>query len=239
MRRWTASLARAAIAGTMALVLATVNVPAQTSVVEAHVAIRHTHPSRADSNQNVVLWLEPVNADPPGPKQQRYRMVQKDKEFHPHVLAVPVGAAVEFPNRDPFFHNVFSLYKGKRFDLGLYEAGSSRVVHFDRPGVSFIFCNIHPEMNAYILVLETPYFGTSDSHGEVRIPNVLPGRYRLQFWYERAESNQLSELVRDVNISGDVFDLGTLQVPESERLIPQHNDKHGRPYDLDKPPYPE
>src|SRR5579884_454193 len=75
-------------------------------------------------------------------------LVQKNKTFLPHVLVIPPGSTVDFPNHDPFFHNVFSLFEGKRFDLGLYESGTSRSVKFDRTGVSYIFCNIHPQMNA-------------------------------------------------------------------------------------------
>jgi hypothetical protein len=164
-------------------------------------------------------------------------MVQHDKQFHPHVLAVPVGAAVIFPNQDPFFHNVFSLYRGEKFDLGLYEAGSSRTVRFDRAGVSFIFCNIHPEMSAYIIALDTPYFAASDTRGQFRIADVPPGRYRLHVWYERSESRQTDALARDVNITEPTVSLGTIEVKESERLVPQHTNKHGKPYDIDRTPY--
>jgi len=94
-------------------------------------------------------------------RQPIYRLIQKDKMFTPHLLVVPIGSQVEFPNQDPFFHNVFSLFNGKRFDLGLYESGTSRSVRFDREGVSYIFCNIHPEMGAIVLALNTPYYGIS------------------------------------------------------------------------------
>ena len=95
-----------------------------------------------------------------------YRLLQKDKTFTPHLLVIPTGSSVDFPNLDPFYHNVFSLFNGKRFDLGLYESGSSRTVHFDHDGVSYIFCNIHPEMSAVIVTLSTPYFGVSAANGE-------------------------------------------------------------------------
>ena len=90
------------------------------------------------------------------------RLVQKNKSFEPHILVVPAGSMVEFPNRDPFFHNVFSLFEGKRFDLGLYEAGTSRMVRFDRPGISYIFCNIHPEMSAVVITMATPLYAISN-----------------------------------------------------------------------------
>ena len=97
------------------------------------------------------------------------RMVQKNKTFEPHVLIVQVGSQIQFPNEDPFFHNVFSLFNGKRFDLGLDEAGSSKTVPFDHAGISYLFCNLHPEMSAVILSVESPYFALSDRAGRVAI----------------------------------------------------------------------
>ena len=117
---------------------------------------------------------------------QRPRLVQRNKSFDPHLLIVPVGSVVAFPNRDPFFHNVFSLFEGKRFDLGLYEAGSTRDVHFDKTGISYIFCNIHPEMSAVVVALDTPYYGISDRHGQVVISGVPSGKYVLRVWHESA-----------------------------------------------------
>src|SRR5207248_1365345 len=147
---------------------------AQTSTFQTRVEITHSRDRREHSrDENVVVWLQPLDHTTaelkPAQNEHRYDMVQRDKQFHPHVLAVPVGSAVVFPNDDPFFHNVFSLYQGKRFDLGLYEAGSSRSVRFDKPGVSFIFCNIHPEMNAYLVALDTPYFTVTRNDGIARI----------------------------------------------------------------------
>ena len=110
-----------------------------------------------------MVWLSPIGSHTPNrpfPKRT-LRLTQHNKSFEPHLLVVPVGAVVQFPNRDPFFHNVFSLFEGKRFDLGLYEAGTTRNVSFDRPGVSYIFCNIHAEMSAVVIALDTPYFGVS------------------------------------------------------------------------------
>lgn len=216
-------------------------VQAQVATVRAQVVVRHprSHPRGSDGNANVVVWLLPLDGkvDIAAAVARPFQIVQKDKQFHPHVLAIPVGATVTFPNRDPFFHNVFSLYKGERFDLGLYEAGSSRSVRFDRPGVSFVFCNIHPEMNGYIVALETPYFGISDAGGGVQIADVPAGRYRVEVWYERAEGLELARLAREVSVSGADATLGKIEVRESERFLPGHTDKHGRPYALDKIPY--
>ena len=98
--------------------------------------------------------------------------------FTPHLLVVPVGATVAFPNADPFFHNVFSLFDGKRFDLGLYEAGSSRNVHFERKGISYIFCNIHPQMAAIVIALTTPLWATAA--GRRHVPHHRRAGWQLR-----------------------------------------------------------
>src|SRR5262249_32318356 len=154
---------------------------------------------------NAVVWLVPsgeARTDMPGQVPRRsYRLTQQRKRFDPHVLVIPVGSVVEFPNLDPFFHNVFSLFEGKRFDLGLYEAGTIHEVKFDRPGISYIFCNIHPEMSAVVITLNTPYYGISNSSGNVTIRNVLPGTYRLEAWHERSSLQAVRGTPREVPVS--------------------------------------
>jgi hypothetical protein len=189
-----------------------------------------------------VVWLSPLDDHPLHPVSettpaQAPRLLQKDKKFTPHVLVVQAGTAVEFPNHDPFFHNVFSLFEGKRFDLGLYEAGSTRTVHFDRVGVSYIFCNIHPEMNAVVISLKTPYYGLSDSSGKVSIPNVPPGRYSMQVWAEATGLERLKSLTRVVSISEADQSLGVIRVVQ-DRPPAQHKNKYGRDYDAPGSDYP-
>jgi len=185
---------------------------------------------KAAGNANVVVWLTPVGSSPPRLPVVHPRLVQKNKRFEPHLLVVPVGTLVEFPNQDPFFHNVFSLYKGKRFDLGLYEAGSSRSVRFDRPGVSFIFCNIHPEMSAAVVALETAYYGISNNAGEVHIRDIPPGRYRLEVWYERSSPEALGRLARQISVPSE-GPVTALEVPEVIAASVPHKNKYGADYD--------
>jgi hypothetical protein len=158
------------------------------------------------------------------------QIVQKNKSFQPHLLVVPVGAMVNFPNRDPFFHNVFSLFDGKRFDLGLYEAGSTNSVRFDRLGVSFLFCNIHPEMSAVVVAVDTPYYGISDRSGHVSIPNVPDGKYEMHVWYERSLPEDLKGLSRSVTLSADKTNLGTIAVPENPSFTATHKNKYDQDY---------
>jgi plastocyanin len=213
---------------------------AQDATVTADVALVTGKKSKPRKADNVVLWLTPVGGTtvpvfPATMNADRPRLVQKNKNFEPHVLVVPVGASVEFPNRDPFFHNVFSLFEGKRFDLGLYEAGTTRNVVFDKPGISYIFCNIHSEMSAVVIAVTIPYYGISDRNGRLAISHVPPGRYTLRIWYEDALPEQLNKLTREVNISQDDSNLGAMRLPVTN-VPPGHENMYGRDY---TPPLPD
>jgi plastocyanin len=134
----------------------------------------------------VVVYLEnaPISAFEPRPTDLRATINQVNETFVPHVVAVPVGATVDFPNADPFFHNVFSLSKARRFDLGRYAQGRSKAVRFDQPGIVRVFCDIHSHMSAFILVFAHPFFAVTDGGGQYRIDGVPPGNYTVAAWYE-------------------------------------------------------
>jgi plastocyanin len=190
----------------------------------------------------IVVWLNPhVGQDDPGrhPVQPgQFRMEQKNKNFHPHILVVPLGSSVEFPNLDPFFHNVFSQFNGKRFDLGLYEAGSTRTVRFDHEGVSYIFCNIHSKMAAVIVTLATPYFAVARESGTVEIREVPPGDYDLHVWAEGEDAERLSGVARRVHVGPGDTDLGAIRVT-TPGPAPTHKNKFGEDYPPERAsPYP-
>jgi len=214
---------------------------AQPSDVTAQAKVRVTDAAKASenhSNEGVVLWLTPVDAPLPPPSngsRNRLQLAQKNKKFVPHLLVVQVGSTVEFPNLDPFFHNVFSQFNGKRFDLGLYESGSSRSVRFDRPGVSYIFCNIHPEMSAVVVSVPTPYFATSSAAGSLVIHDVSPGTYMMHVWAMGNSDSELAAIGRRVSISAASVDLGTIALQET--LPGPHKNKFGEDYDTSKPTY--
>lgn len=197
---------------------------------------------RVNDASNLVVWLTPLGNTPAvSPPQQKDsqipQLVQKDKSFHPSLLVIPAGGKVEFPNHDPFFHNVFSLFDGKRFDLGLYESGTTRFVQFDKPGISFIFCNIHPQMSAVVIALNTPYYGISDRHGEIAISGVVPGRYQLHVFHPSVSPDALHVAEREITVTpGDTF-LATFSLAESDFEL-AHKNKYGRDYDRPDPDSP-
>lgn len=135
---------------------------------------------------DVVVWLDAPGTEAVA-KAIPVVLDQRNLSFTPRVLAVHVGSTVEFPNNDRVFHNVFSFRDGKRFDLGLYPVGSSRRVTFDKPGLSRIYCNIHPNMAAYVMAVDSRYFAVSDRSGTFRIAAVPTGRYRYYAWRPGAE----------------------------------------------------
>jgi len=215
---------------------------AETATVHGHVELERSAGKKGEKAAipETVVWLTPapgsgLEIDPPKPATPNPRLVQKNKTFEPRVLVVPAGSMVEFPNRDPFFHNVFSLFEGKRFDLGLYEAGSSRAVRFDRPGISYIFCNIHPEMSAVIITVATPLYAISGRGGEISIANVPYGRYTMHIWSEGMGPENGKPAVKDITVAESPASLGAIRVPSANGQHMAHKNKYGRDYDQPTP----
>lgn len=178
----------------------------------------------------VVIWLAPAEPVAVPITARRARMVQKNKRFDPHILAIAVGTTVDFPNFDPIFHSAFSNFSGQIFDIGLYPPGTTRSIYFRRPGVVRVFCNIHPSMSAIIAVLDSPYFSVSDHQGKFVIPSVSPGTYHLHIIHERTTPETLSRLSRVVNISGVSVTLPLITVSEAGYLPAPHKNKYGLEY---------
>jgi plastocyanin len=220
--------------GFLLLFVAAARSDGQSVEVTLHVDFESSAPTRKEpvALPVSVVWLTPVAANaaaaPPLPAHI-FQMAQRNKMFDPHILIVPVGSIVVFPNRDPFFHNVFSLFNGKKFDLGLYETGSERSVRFDREGISYVFCNIHPQMGAVILSLATPYYAVS-REGAIIIPQVPPGRYHLNVWSESATLESLNAARRDVTVQMTATNLGSVSLVAAPSPLAHHANKFGESY---------
>jgi plastocyanin len=144
----------------------------------------HVQPPQA------VVYVERPPDGSTGVRPQRAVLDQRDETFVPHVLAITVGSIVDFPNNDRTFHNVFSLSRVRRFDLGRYGAGQSQAVRFDQPGIVRVFCDIHSHMNAFIHVFSHPYFAITDAEGRFRIDGLPPGRHTVVAWHEGDRASQ-------------------------------------------------
>jgi plastocyanin len=178
----------------------------------------------------VVISLAAVGKPPSHVADIHVKMIQKDKKFSPHILAVAAGTYVDFPNEDPIFHNAFSSYSGEIFDLALYPPGTSRSVQFSRPGIVRVFCNIHSAMSAVIVVLSTPYFATTGRDGTFHIPNVPTGEYLMTVFHERATEATLSALARRVTVDQASLAIPPIVISEAGFLQMPHNNKYGRGY---------
>ena len=185
---------------------------------------------RQNDYSGVVVWLEPVGRTAPLGDSRKAAMVQKNKRFTPHILAITVGTTVDFPNYDPIFHNAFSNFSGQPFDTGLYPPGTSHGVQFRREGIVRVFCNIHPSMSAVIVVLSTPYYAVSAQDGGIRMDNVPRGEYRLHAWHERAAEPALRALERTLRVEGDRVEFAPLRISESGYLEVPHQNKYGQEY---------
>lgn len=147
--------------------------------------------TRADTNEmsNVVIYMESAaGTEAVVPQSGPLRIEQSNEAFVPHILAVTIGSTVDFPNKDPFFHNVFSLSRAKTFDLGRFPEGSSKSVMFDHVGIVQVFCHIHSDMSAVVMVLPSGRFTSPGAGGEYSILHLPAGTYRVTAWHERAKS---------------------------------------------------
>ena len=181
---------------------------------------------------DVLVWLTSSEEPRPLTLRKRVEMVQKDKRFSPHILAIETGTSVDFPNLDPIFHNAFSNYDGKIFDVALYPPGSSRTVRFDRPGVVRVFCNIHPSMSAIVVVVNSDHFAVTDQNGQYALAHVSPGEYQLHFFHERATPETLAKLTRTIVVGDNVepLTMSMTTISEAGYLPVAHKNKYGLDY---------
>ena len=167
-------------------------------------------PAAADTNelQNVVVYIEGVQPGSGNRTAAAVTMTQSGESFTPHVLPIVAGTTVDFPNGDPIFHNVFSLSRTRTFDLGRYPQSASKRVRFDRPGVVQVFCHIHADMSAVILVLENSWFTMADAGGNFSLENLPPGEYRVVAWHER-----IRPVVRTVKVTAGTVSRVDYMIP--------------------------
>ena len=173
-----------------------------------------------------LVWLEPAGKSLRKPPQT-FQMMTRGKALVPHVLAIPLGSTVEFPNDDPISHNLFSLSSNNAFDLGLYRRGAGKSHKFDVPGVVNVYCNVHPNMSAVIHVMATPYYGFADAAGNFTLADVTPGKYEIVAWNEQGGVAHAGTI--EVNATG----MANLAVTIDSRnyRIAGHTNKEGKPYE--------
>jgi len=172
-----------------------------------------------------LVWLDSLGRAPKKPAAT-FTMTTRSKTFLPHVIAVPAGSTVSFPNEDPIAHNLFSLTPGNTFDLGLYRRGAGKAHKFVAPGAVNVYCNVHPNMSAVVHVMSTPYYGFSDAEGNYSF-EVPAGKYRVTAWNEQGGSAS-----SDVEVKADGTVSGTrlLTIDGRNFRLTQHKNKQGQTY---------
>ena len=211
--------------------------PANQGSVSGEVEVTNSRELAVRKNKDysgVVLWLEPLDRAAPAAAPKHVEIVQKDKVFHPHVTAIPVGSTVDFPNQDLIYHNAFSNFEGSQFDLGLYRPGTSKSQIFRHPGIARVFCNIHPTMSAIIAVLPTPWYVLTPSTGKFTIGNVPVGEYQLHIFHERALPDNLRFLEKRITVTEGELTLPLISISETGFIPAAHLNKFGKRY----PPVP-
>lgn len=196
---------------------------AGTTTVAGRLSIQDRGNRTAPDVGQAVIWLEgrpPARLTP-----VRMETFTEGKQFLPHVSVLPVGSTMAFPNHDPFNHNVFSLSPEGRFDLGLYGRGESKTTQFSQPGVVRVYCNVHAQMSAFIVVRDNPWYAQPGGDGSFNIANVPPGSYTLHVWHERG-----GETTRRLEVpAAGVRDLALQLDARGFRFTP-HLNKFGQPY---------
>ena len=196
--------------------------PAAAGTITGKVDVLDRGGRPASDLTNVVVYVEGAKVKP---RPATAKVSMKGKQFIPHVVAVPVGGTVEFPNDDPIFHNVFSVSGENRFDLALYKRPKTGAQTFNHPGVVKVYCNIHPQMSAVVVVRDNPFFTKVSADGTFTIENVPAGRHVVKAWHERA-----GEASAEVTVppSGSVSASLSLDASTWKRV--QHKNKFGKDY---------
>jgi hemoglobin len=166
----------------------------------------------------VMLWPKTGKV---AKRAAKFRVIeQRNKTFAPHLMAVPVGSTVAFPNFDSIYHNVFSLSQPQRFDLGMYKAGDMRQMMFDKPGIIRIGCNIHANMAAYLVVVDAPHYAVADQDGGFAFRSLRPGKYRVQAWSEQSAEPMVTEVTIKAGDNQSTIDLrgGASQGPSADKF---------------------
>jgi plastocyanin len=212
------------------VVLLTAASPSGTGSISGKIALVKAGAAVPDA-ANIVVWIEGARLSGAPAGVVKAEMKSQHKSFQPRVIAVPRDAAVEFPNVDPIFHNVFSVSPGNRFDLGLYRSGTSKPNVFREPGLVRVYCNIHPQMVGFVMVVDSSFVTVTGKDGAFRFEGVPPGPWNVKVWHEEGGDGEKPVRVRSGADSALTLTLDTTQYKPQP-----HKNKYGKDY---PPPPPD
>lgn len=213
------------VAAAVGVVLAGTVTAQGTTSVSGQVTILERPGEPSEDLGNVVVYLEPIGATARRPvATSNTGVTLQSRQFQPHVRVVTEGSKIEFKNEDPFSHNVFSKMNGG-FDTGVYGRGKVRENVFTEPGVYPLYCNVHPRMTAYVVTLSTPYYTQAAGDGRFALENVVPGRYRMHVWHDRA-----NEDIKDLTVPSAGMKNMRVELDARGYKYVQHKNKFGKDY---------
>jgi len=185
------------IVGTVTIPVLPPTRPARSSRYRRGTEAKETNTGGPSEVKSVVIYLEGLGLEGVRPAKSRTPMLdQRDAEFIPHVLPVVKGTSVQIVNRDRTYHNVFSLSNVKKFNIGRRPTGEEVPVSFEKSGVIQVFCDIHSNMSAFIVVLDNPMFTQPLENGEFHLTNIPAGRFTIKSWHERLSAPPQEVTVR-------------------------------------------
>jgi plastocyanin len=206
----------------LALALLAPSVSALAGTITGTVAVTDKGGRPASDLEQTVVYLEGVKARP---KPLAASIAMRGKAFQPHLVVIPVGSSVAFPNEDPILHNAFSVSGENRFDLELYKRPQTRSQTFEKPGVVRVYCNIHPQMSAVVLVADSAHFAKASADGTFSIDAVPAGTYLLRAWHERG-----GETSQELTVPAEGVVRAQLALDASAFKRVQHKNKFGKDY---------
>jgi plastocyanin len=202
----------------------TVVVGAQSSV-SGRVTIQEKVGETTSDLANAVIYLVPKNGLARYSELKNTKMVMSGRQFSPRIRVVTSGSTLEYPNEDPFSHNIFSTAPSASFDLGVYGNNTSKSTTFKKAGAFPIYCNIHAKMTGYVVVVATPYYGQPTADGRWTLSGVPAGRYELHVWHERTP-----EIIKDVEVAAAGTSGVDATLDAKGFTLAEHKNKFGKKY---------
>lgn len=199
-------------------------VSAAQGMVAGRVTIQERSGETTTDLANTVIYLTPKNGTPRF-AETKTQMAMNGRQFAPRVRVVTTGSTIEYPNQDPFSHNIFSSAPGALFDLGVYGSGVAKSAQFRKAGAFPVYCNIHAKMTGYVVAVSTPYYITAGVDGRWTMPKIPAGKYELHIWHERTP-----EVVRELDVPAFGLDAVDQKLDATGFKAGTHKNKFGQDY---------
>jgi plastocyanin len=197
------------------------------ATVSGQISLKERPGDETEDMTNAVVYLEPVGAAKTKLSTTNMSIAMQARQFAPRVRVITEGSKIEFPNQDPFNHNVFSKATQGPFDMDSYGKGKSKENTFKSAGIYPIYCNVHPRMTAFVITLKTPYFAQAAKDGRFVLEKIPAGNYKIHVWHDRGGEQTADLMVPATGLAGLKYELDA----RGYKYV-QHKNKFGKDYAL-------